>query len=370
MTNNKKTVYVGMSGGVDSSVAAALLLEEGYNVIGVTLRLWEGESHVVPAANEDKICCSLKAVNDAKLVCDQLGIPHRMLDLQPEFREWVVENFIEEYLSGRTPNPCVICNIKIKWQSFLRHVLKWGGGFIATGHYARVEHDSVTSRYLLLRGLDRWKDQSYALWGLTQESLSHTIFPLGRLKKKEVRNLAKKFNLKTSQKQESQEICFIPDNDYNRFIRDQVPEKVEALENGEIIDTRGNRLGMHRGYPFYTIGQRKGLGIAVGEPVYVSEIDPGKNRIVVGRKDDLFRRGLVANKINWVALTGLGKPKRAFVKIRYKDPGSFATIEPMGEKQVRIIFDKPQRAVTPGQSVVFYEKDIVLGGGIIQEGIQ
>ena len=368
MPNKKKKVYVGMSGGVDSSVAAALLLKEGYEVVGVTLRLWE-EKHDVPVARPDKICCSLDAVNDAKMVCAQLGIPHKMLDLQPEFRKWVVDDFIQEYLRGRTPNPCVICNIKIKWESFLTHVQAWGGGFVATGHYARVLYNERTGRYELRRGKDRWKDQSYALWGLTQESLSRTLLPLGELTKEEVRGLAEKFNLRTAQKQESQEICFIPDNDYKRFIRQEVPEAVETLSGGEIVDLQGSRLGTHRGYPFYTIGQRKGLGIAAGEPLYVAEIEPEANRIVVGRKQELFRQGLIARRVNWVALPKLERPLRAFVKIRYKDPGSFAEIHPLKEGRVRVLFEKPQRAVTPGQSVVFYEDDLVLGGGIIEESI-
>ena len=369
MSQKEKTVYVGMSGGVDSSVAAALLLEAGYTVVGVTLRLWE-EKRPIAAANPEKICCSLSAVNEAKMVCQQLNIPHKMLDLQPEFRRWVVNNFIEEYFRGRTPNPCVLCNTKIKWESFLARVQSWGGGLVATGHYARVAYDTDSGRYRLLRGKDRWKDQSYALWGLSQESLSRTLFPLGELTKAEVRALAEKFNLRTAQKQESQEICFIPDNDYNRFIRQEAPEAAKGLAEGEIVDVEGSRLGTHRGYPFYTIGQRKGLGIAVGEPVYVAEIDPSANRLVVGRKKDLYRRGLVAERVNWVALSGLEKPRRAFVKIRYKDPGSFAHLQPISDGRVRVIFDAPQRAVTPGQSVVFYEDDLVLGGGIIQESIR
>ncbi len=368
MSVKKEKVYVGMSGGVDSSVAAALLLEKGYEVVGVTLRLWN-EEHDVPAAHPEKICCSLDAVHDAKMVCDQLGIRHKMLDLQPEFRKWVVDDFIREYLNGRTPNPCVICNIKIKWESFLKHIQSWGGGLVATGHYARVVFNSETRRYELRRGRDRWKDQSYALWGLTQESLSRTLLPLGDLTKEEVRALAEKFNLRTAQKQESQEICFIPDNDYKRFIREQAPEAVADLPEGEIVDLQGSRLGTHKGYPYYTIGQRKGLGIAASEPLYVAEIEPQRNRIVVGRKQELFRRGLIARRINWVALPGLDAPRRAFVKIRYKDPGSLAELRPLEGGRVKVLFDRPQRAVTPGQSVVFYEDDLVLGGGIIEESI-
>ncbi len=368
MPGHQKKVYVGMSGGVDSSVAAAILLREGYQVVGVTLQLWK-EDPSVPAARPEKICCSLNAVNDARLVCDQLGISHKMLDLRPEFRRWVVDNFVAEYLRGRTPNPCIICNTKIKWESLLAHVQSWGGGLVATGHYARVDFDPKTGRYYLMRGKDRWKDQSYALWGLTQESLSRTVLPLGNLTKEDVRNLAEKWGLQTAQKLDSQEICFIPDNDYTRFIRQEVPDVVEDLPEGDIVDPAGTVLGKHRGYPFYTIGQRKGLGIAVGEPVYVAEIDTQKNRIVVGRKADLLRRGLIAEQVNWVALPQLESPRRAFVKIRYKDPGSFAEIYPLPDRRVRVVFDEPQRAITPGQSVVFYENDLVLGGGIIEESI-
>ncbi|GBE27213.1 tRNA-specific 2-thiouridylase MnmA [bacterium BMS3Bbin03] len=366
---SKKTVFVGMSGGVDSSVAAALLLEQGYNVVGATLKLWRpSEAEKLLPVNE-KGCCSIYATNDAKFVCEQLGIPHTLFDFRQDFNRWVMDNFVEEYLKGRTPNPCIICNTKIKWESFLRKARSLGGDFIATGHYARVDHDSAANRFRLLKSTNSWKDQSYALWGLSQDSLAHTIFPVGELTKEAVRSLARQFGLKTAEKPESQEICFVPDNDYSRFIRDRVPASAESLTQGEIRDTGGKVLGKHSGYPFYTIGQRKGLGIAAGEPVYVSEIRPETNEIIVGRKEELFRSGLIAGGVNWIAIEKLNAARRVFVKIRYKDPGSFGRVEPLDENKVQVTFEKPQRAVTPGQSVVFYEEDVVLGGGVIQESI-
>ncbi len=366
---SETTVFVGMSGGVDSSVAAALLVEQGYRVVGVTMKLWRRSAKEMFLPENEKGCCSVSAVNDAKFVCEQLGIPHLIFDFHSDFNHWVIDNFADEYLKGRTPNPCVICNAKIKWESFLTSARKLHGNVIATGHFARVECDSQTNRYRLLKSPNREKDQSYALWGLSQDSLAHTIFPVGELTKSEVRALAEKFGLKTAQKQESQEICFIPDNNYGRFLRDRFPDLTEKLANGAIRDRHGKLLGRHSGYPFYTIGQRKGLGIAVGEPVYVSEIRPQNNEIVVGRQEELYQPGLIAEKLNWISADRLVSGRRAFVKIRYKDPGSFGWIEPIENGKVKVMFEKPQRAVTPGQSVVFYDNEAVLGGGIIQESI-
>ncbi|NOY77607.1 MAG: tRNA 2-thiouridine(34) synthase MnmA [Calditrichaeota bacterium] len=362
-------VFVGMSGGVDSSVAAALLVEQGYQVIGVTMKLWRRSARELFLPENERGCCSVNAVHDARSVCDHLGIRHLIFDFHADFDHWVINNFASEYLQGRTPNPCIICNAKIKWESFLAKAREMGGDRIATGHFARVDFDPKTNRYRLLKSPNSRKDQSYALWGLSQDSLAHTIFPVGELTKSEVRALAEKFGLKTAQKQESQEICFIPDNNYGRFLKDRFPDVTKRLARGTIRDVQGNILGQHSGYPFYTIGQRKGLGIAVGEPVYVSEIRPETNEIIVGRKDELYRSGLVAEKLNWISIERLESKRRAFIKIRYKDPGSFGWIEPAEDGTVRVVFDVPQRAVTPGQSVVFYDNDVVLGGGIIRESI-
>ncbi len=365
-----KTVFVGMSGGVDSSVAAALLVEQGYRVVGVTMKLWQRSAKEMFLPENEKGCCSVNAVNDAKLVCEHLGIQHLIFDFHSDFNHWVIDNFADEYLKGRTPNPCVICNARIKWESFLSRVREMGGDLIATGHFARVDFDRRANRYRLLKSSNSQKDQSYALWGLSQDSLAHTIFPVGELTKSEVRALAEKFGLKIAQKQESQEICFIPDNNYGRFLKDRFPDVTKKLANGPIRDTRGNFLGRHSGYPFYTIGQRKGLGIAVGEPIYVSEIRPQTNEIIVGRNEELYRSGLVADNLNWISVDRLDSKRKAFVKIRYKDPGSFGWVEPLEHGSARITFDEPQRAVTPGQSVVFYDNEVVLGGGIIRESIR
>ena len=362
----KPLVVVAMSGGVDSSVAAALLLKQGYRVIGITMKLWEFEDVGGNPARESA-CCSIESMNDAALVCRKLGVPHYVVDFQEEFRKWVVENFVSEYLAGRTPNPCVICNSRIKWETLLVKARSLGAEYLATGHYARVERDASTGRYLLKKGVYSEKDQSYALWGLTQDSLAHTLFPLGELTKPRVREIAAELGLRTAGKRESQEICFVPDNDYRRLIREKAGEKASALAEGEFVSPDGEFLGKHSGYPNFTIGQRRGLGIALGRPVYVVDIRPETNQVVVGDRAHLFRRGLRASRVNWIAVAGLETPRRLFVKIRYKDPGAFATVKQLDDGRVEVRFEQPQRAVTPGQSVVFYDGDTVVGGGVIDE---
>ncbi|OQX57180.1 tRNA 2-thiouridine(34) synthase MnmA [candidate division KSB1 bacterium 4484_219] len=359
------TVAVAMSGGVDSSVAAVLLQKQGYRVVGLTMQLWDYQ-HVGGNIYRETACCSLGSINDARAVCQKFGIPHYVVDLRRQFESIVIENFIGEYLKGRTPNPCIVCNIRIKWGSLRQKAHEIGADYFATGHYARVQFDSQINRYLLLKGCDSTKDQSYALWGLSQDDLSSTLFPVGELRKEQVREIARSLKLKTAERSESQEICFIPDDNYARFIRQRVPEVEKKIGAGEIVDTAGRVLGQHRGYPFYTIGQRRGLRVAVGKPVYVVEIIPEENRLVVAQKEELYRRGLIATQVNWIALEKLETPMRAFVKIRYKDPGFFAWLYPQSQIEVRIEFEKPQRAVTPGQSVVFYQQDVVLGGGVIE----
>jgi len=367
---NKKhhTVAVAMSGGVDSSVAAALLKQQGYQVIGLTMHIWDYDSVGGNVFNESS-CCSLETMNDARSVCQMLGIPHYVIDVRDEFEKYVIRNFETEYLSGRTPNPCVLCNSRIKWEVLLKKAMELGCDYFSTGHYARVSYDEKSGRFLLLRGVDRSKDQAYALWGLTQPQLQRTLFPLGNLTKTEVRTIAAQLNLKTKHKQESQEICFVPDNDYARFLRQRHPALLASIRQGEILDRDGNTLGHHRGYPFYTIGQRRGLGISVGKPLYVTEIDATANRIVVGESKDLKQQGLVADHVNWIAIDKLTIPLKVEAQIRYNDPGRRATIYPDNEGSVRVIFETFHRAITPGQSVVFFRDDVVIGGGIIERAV-
>jgi tRNA-specific 2-thiouridylase len=365
--NRNDTVLVAMSGGVDSSVAAALLCERGYRVIGVTMNLWDYD-RVGGNVNRDSGCCSIDTMDDARAVCHTLGVPHYVVNLRDQFEEMVTENFIREYLEGRTPNPCVRCNTYLKWGVLLQKAHELGADRIATGHYARITYDRDRGRYLLRRGVDRDKDQSYALWGIRPEGLRRTLLPVGEFTKAEVRQIARRLGLRTAEKPESQEICFVPDNDYTRFLREKVPTLL-SVEGGEIVDRQGNVVGRHRGFPFYTVGQRRGLGLSLGRPVYVTAIDPEANRVVIGDADDLLAEGLIAEKVNWVSIDGLEAPRPAEVKIRYRDPGSPATLYPEPDGQIRVIFSEPQRAVTPGQSAVFYDDDIVLGGGIIAAAV-
>ncbi len=360
-TDNRPLVAVAMSGGVDSSVAAALLLEQGYRVVGLTMKLWEYDA-VGGNVHAERSCCSLEGISDAARVAAQLGIPHYTVDVHEAFEKDVVQNFIEEYRRGRTPNPCVLCNVRTKWDVLRLKARALGARYFATGHYARVKRNLDTGRVELWRAADKSKDQSYALWALRQDQLAETLLPLGELTKETTRKMAERLGLRTATKPDSQEICFVPDNDYRRFLRERgEPERV-----GEIVDTAGNVLGHHRGTTGFTIGQRRGLGIAVGRPVYVVDIDPERNRVVVGDREELLSRGLIATGVNWVAIPELERPTRAWVKIRYRDRGSWATLYPAEEAgAVRVEFDEPQAAVTPGQSAVFYDGDRVLGGGFI-----
>lgn len=364
---HEKTVVVAMSGGVDSSVAAALLCERGYRVIGVTMNLWDYD-RVGGNVNRDSGCCSIDTMDDARAVCHVLGIPHFVVNFREEFEATVTEHFVREYLEGRTPNPCVRCNTYVKWGALLRKARELGADFIATGHYARITYDDARERYLLRRGVDRDKDQSYALWGIRPAGLRKTLLPVGEFTKTEVRQIASRLGLRTAAKPESQEICFIPDDNYGRFLRAKVPE-LQEVEGGEIVDRHGRIVGRHRGYPFYTVGQRRGLGLSLGRPVYVTAIDPENNRVVVGDGDELLAQGLIATNINWVSIDGIDSPRPAEVKIRYRDPGAAATLYPEPGGRLRVLFSSPQRAVTPGQSAVFYDGDVVLGGGVIDKAI-
>ncbi|UCE05784.1 MAG: tRNA 2-thiouridine(34) synthase MnmA [bacterium] len=358
-------VAVAMSGGVDSSVAAALLKQKGYDVIGLTMQVWDYESVGGNIFNESS-CCSLESMYDARAVCHTLAIPHYVIDVRDEFERYVIANFETEYLNGRTPNPCILCNSKIKWEILLKKAIELGCDYFATGHYARVTFDEGIGRYILQRGLDRSKDQAYALWGLSQQQLKRTIFPLGDLSKAEVRKIANNLNLKTKDKQESQEICFVVDNDYSRFLRERNPELLSEIGYGEILDKQGNVLGHHKGYPFYTIGQRKGLGVAVGTPMYVTEIDAEANKIIMGEKEDLKEQSLLANHVNWIAIEKLTSLLEVEAQIRYNDPGRKATVYPADNGYVKVMFAEFHQAVTPGQSVVFFKNDIVVGGGVIE----
>ena len=363
--SSKKRVVVAMSGGVDSSVVAGILTEQGYDLIGITIKTYKYED-VGGNIGSESSCCSLDGINDARAVASKLGFPHYVLDFSERFGIEVIDNFVAEYLNGRTPNPCVICNRKIKWEELIAKANALGADYIATGHYAQVKRSPDTGRYYISRGADASKDQSYALWGLTQESLAKTIFPLAEMTKPESRALGEKYGLANMQKAESYEICFIPDNNYERFLKERVSGLEDQVKGGELV-LDGEVVGNHGGFPFYTIGQRKGLGIARPEPVYVTGIDHKTNRIEIGTEDKLYDRTLIAKNVNMQKYADCKEPRRVQAKIRYKDSGGESTIEELPDGRVKVVFDEKRRAITPGQSVVFYEGDDVIGGGVIDE---
>ena len=353
-------VVVGMSGGVDSSVAAYLLKEQGYDVIGVTMQIWQDEEQA--AQEENGVCCGLSAVDDARRVAAALEIPYYVMNFKKEFKENVIDYFVEEYQNGRTPNPCIACNRYVKWESLLQRSLSIGAEYIATGHYARVVQ-LENGRYTLRRSATLAKDQTYALYNLTQEQLKRTLMPVGKYTKDEVRAIAEKINLRIANKPDSQDICFVPDGDYAAYIEEEAGVKVPE---GNFVLTDGTVLGRHKGITHYTVGQRKGLGLALGYPAFVLEIRPETNEVVIGTKEESMTTQLRARNLNFMAVEDLTEPLHVFTKIRYNHKGAWCTIEKTGEDEVLCTFDEPQRAVTPGQAVVFYDGEYVLGGGTIQ----
>ncbi len=343
-------ILAAMSGGVDSSVAAALLKEEGHDVIGATMQILPSDGH------------GLHTEIDAKRVAGKLDIRHYVMDFRNIFAGKVINDFCREYRRGRTPNPCIRCNQHIKFGALLERARELGADFIATGHHARVKLDESSGTYLLKKGADSHKDQSYFLCRLTQEQLRHTMFPIGNFTKDRVREIASELNLPVTARPESHEICFIPDDDYARFLKDYIPRTAEA---GPILDAQGNVLGRHQGIMFYTIGQRRGLGIAAEEPMYVTAIEPERNAVVVGTREQTYGSELIATDLNWIAIARPEYPIKAKARVRYRHPEAEATISPLDEASVYVKFTEPQMAITPGQAIVFYEGDTVIGGGII-----
>ena len=355
-----------MSGGLDSTVTAVMLREEGYEVVGVTMKTWDYATS--GGSKKETGCCSLDSINDARSIAVKHGIHHMILDIRDEFGDFVIENFVDEYLAGRTPNPCVLCNTHIKWEALLKRANQLDCDFIATGHYAKVREEN--NRFVVSKGLDENKDQSYVLWGLTQQSLSRTQFPLGQYRKSEIRKMALDMGYdELVKKSESYEICFVPDNDYRGFLKRKVEGLEQRVDGGNFVTREGKVLGKHKGYPFYTIGQRKGLEIAVGEPLYVISIHPETNTVVLGKEEELNRKGMLVRGLNMGKYAELTSPIDAVTKIRYKNAGTASTLYQEGNR-MKVIFDADVKGIAPGQSAVFYEGDDVVGGGWIESSFE
>ncbi|HYM00452.1 MAG TPA: tRNA 2-thiouridine(34) synthase MnmA [Blastocatellia bacterium] len=363
---------VAMSGGVDSSVAAAILKTQGREVVGFTMQLWNQRRRLAPGEEpKPSRCCSLDDVYDARRIAEEMQFPFYVLNLEDEFERAVVRPFVESYLEGKTPIPCVACNTRLKFAKLVAMARQVGAERVATGHYARLEYNDQSGRFMLRKGLDRAKDQSYFLFEMTQKQLARAVFPLGEMTKDQVREVARQNGLATAEKPESQEICFVPDGDYARFVenyaRHELGRETNEQTRGPITTPDGQEIGEHSGLHRFTIGQRRGIGIASSDPLYVIKIDVPLNKLVVGRRDDLYGHSLIANGVNWLSRGEPSEPIRADVRIRYRSPEAAATITPLGAGYVRVKFDAPQPAITPGQAVVFYENDAVLGGGWIEK---
>ncbi|MBI4946462.1 MAG: tRNA 2-thiouridine(34) synthase MnmA [Bacteroidetes bacterium] len=360
----KGRVLVAMSGGIDSSMAALFLHEQGYEVIGITMKTWDYAT--AGGSKKETGCCSLDSINDARMLAVANGFPHYVLDLREEFGDAIINNFVDEYLAGRTPNPCVLCNTYIKWDALLKRADQLDCEFIATGHYACIRYEN--GRYVLSKGLDETKDQSYVLWGLTQESLKRTIFPLAAMTKKEVRKIAVERGFsELANKSESYEICFIPDNDYRGFLRRKVKNIDTQAGEGDFVLTDGTIIGKHKGYPFYTIGQRKGLEIAVGEPLFVTKINAETNTVTLGTLEEVKQQKMNVQKINLIKYDRLPENFQSLTRIRHKDVGTMSTVNQEDDNSMNIFFHTRVSAIAPGQSAVFYEGDDVVGGGIIEK---
>ncbi|MBO5352871.1 MAG: tRNA 2-thiouridine(34) synthase MnmA [Lachnospiraceae bacterium] len=352
-------IVVGLSGGVDSSVAAYLLKEAGHEVIGVTMQIWQEEDNSIQEENGG--CCGLSAVEDARRVAQKLGIPYYVMNFRSEFKEAVIDYFVAEYEAGRTPNPCIACNRYVKWESLYHRAKSIGADGIATGHYSRIVQ-LPNGRYALQKSVTDAKDQTYALYNLTQDQLAHTLMPVGAYSKEEIRAMAEKIGLLVANKPDSMEICFVPDDDYAGFIEDYTGK---TFPEGNFVNTAGEVLGPHKGIIHYTVGQRKGLGIALGSRMFVKEIRPETNEVVLASNEELFSRVLYADRLNFMSVETVAEPMRVMAKIRYNHKGAAAVIELVEKDRLRVTFDEPQRAITPGQAVVLYDGDIVVGGGTI-----